>query len=322
MTKLKKEIKFSKKAKATVVSIATATALAIVKSIIGISIGSLAIIASAADSILDIASSSVNFYAIRKSEEPPDENHPFGHSKFESLATFLQSIFIMLSGIYILYKAYEKVTSDIPITNLNAGIGIMLLSIIATFTLSKFLKRVADSERSQVLKADALHYEIDLLTNGGVLISLVVIKFTNFIIIDAIVSVLISFYIIFEALKLSFEVSKDLLDAELPEEDLLQIQKIINNLNDSHIDYHNLRTRRAGSKKFVDMHLTLCRNLPLIEAHDISDQIEAAIKSEINDIDVIIHLDPCSVTDCDKKGTCIRNKNNNVNTSNRPKSID
>lgn len=310
--------KLSKKARATTFSIFTAATLAIVKTITGIMIGSLAIIASAADSILDIVSSSVNFYAIRKSEEPPDAEHPFGHGKFESLATFLQSLVIMLSGFYILYKAYYKFTHQLPVTHLDAGIAIMLFSILATFILSKYLKKVAKEENSQVLKADALHYEIDLLTNSGVLISLIIIKYSGLDLIDAIISAIISIYIMIEAIKLAMEASSDLLDSELPSEDIDELKRILDEYDDLHIDYHNLRTRKAGSKKFVDMHLTLCRNLPLVDAHQISDNIEKTIQAQIQDIDVIIHIDACSVKECDTLG---KSTNSEDDTCNREKLI-
>jgi cation diffusion facilitator family transporter len=298
----------SAKSKATKISIFTATSLAIIKSVIGLMVGSLAIVASAADSILDIISSSLNYYAIKKSEEPPDVDHPFGHGKFESLATFLQSFIILISGLYILYKAYVKLTTPHIMYQVDLGIYVMLFSIVVTFFLSRYLKSVAKKENSQILKADAMHYEIDLLTNAVVLISLIVIKFTGLVFIDAILSLIIAVYIIFEAIKLSYEVSKDLLDTELPKEDVEKIKNILDEFEEFHVDYHNLRTRRAGPKKFMDMHLTLCKNMSLMDAHNIADKIEDKLKESIKDIDVIIHLDPCDVRNCEHDKPCPPNR--------------
>jgi cation diffusion facilitator family transporter len=302
-----KKIK-SKKAKATIVSISVAILLALLKTIFGVISGSLAVIASAVDSILDIISSSINYYAIKKAEAPPDENHPFGHGKFESLAAFIQSIIIMISGGFILYKSYLKIIHNSSVSNLSQGIYIMLFSIIITLFLVIYLNKTAKTENSNVLKADALHYEIDLFTNIGVLASLIIIKYTNFHYIDPLVSVIISLYIIFEAVKLAVEVSKDLLDAEIDSETKQQIIDILNDFDEFHLDFHNFRTRKAGSKMFVDFHLTLCQNLPLRDAHKICEKIENSIKNKIKDVDVIIHIDPCTILPCEGIDTCNRNK--------------
>lgn len=296
------------KSGASRVSIAVAASLAIIKALSGYFIGSLALLTSAVDSILDIIASSVNYFAIKKSEEPPDELHPFGHSKFESMATFLQSLIIFFSGLFILYKAYEKIVKKGVVENIDAGIYVMLFSMFATVFLSIFLRKVAHRTESSVLKADALHYDMDILTNAGIIVTFFVIKYTGLHIVDAVISVIISFYIIYSSIKLSFEVSKDLVDAELPRNIKEDIIKIIEEYDSLHVDYHKLRTRRAGSKKFIDMHLTLCRNLSLEDAHKISDFIENKITETIPDSDVTIHVDPCDISDCPGIDACNDNK--------------
>ncbi len=298
----------NKKTTATVVSISVAIFLTLLKTFFGVMSGSLAIIASAVDSILDIISSSINYYAIKKSEEPPDDKHPFGHGKFESLAAFIQSLIIMLSGGFILYKAYLKIAHNQKVSDLSQGIYTMIISLIVTFVLVLYLKKIAKSENSSVLKADALHYEIDLFTNLGILISLFLIKFTKIHLIDAIISIIISIYIIYEALKLAIDVSKDLLDTEIDPEIKEQILEILNEFDEFHLDFHNLRTRKAGSKMFVDFHLTLCQNISLREAHLITEKIEKTIKNKIENIDVIIHIDPCNILPCEGMDNCNRNK--------------
>lgn len=296
------------KSSASKVSIAVAASLALIKGLSGFFIGSLALLTSAVDSILDVIASSVNYFAIKKSEEPPDEDHPFGHSKFESMATFLQSIIIFFSGAFILYKSYEKIKIKGVVENVDAGIYVMFISVAVTICLSIFLKKVARQTESSVLKADALHYDMDILTNAGIIVTFFVIKLTGFHVVDAIISVIISFYIIYSSVKLNFEVSKDLLDVELPKNLKEEIIKIIEEYDSLHMDYHKLRTRRAGSKKFVDMHLTLCRNLSLEDAHIISDFIESRIRETIADSDVTIHIDPCDVSECPGIDACNDNK--------------
>jgi len=286
------------KTAATKISIATAFVLAVFKFTVGLYSGSLMIITSAVDSLLDIGSSSVNYFAIKLAEEPPDKGHPYGHSKYEPLAAFIQSMIIMASGVYILYQAYEKITGEETSIKLNLGILVMVISIIATFLLVLVLRSVAKRTKSPILKADALHYEIDLLTGGGVLFGLIIIKFFSFYIIDPIISVLIAIYIIYSALQLAKEVMADLLDEEIPEEEKQIIKDILEDYDEILHDYHNLRTRKAGASRFIDMHVTLCRRMTVEEAHEIADDIENRIKLTLEAADATIHIDPCSVKEC------------------------
>ncbi|TYB32998.1 MAG: cation transporter, partial [Flexistipes sinusarabici] len=283
---------------AALTSVFVAGTLAVIKLVTGLMINSLVIVSSAIDSIMDIVTSSINYYAIKASEQPPDKEHPFGHHKYESLATFIQSIIIMLSGFYILYEAYSKYINKEAVTNINNGLYVMLFSILATLFLTIFLRRTAKKEESMVLKADALHYEIDILTNFGVIATLLVVKFTGIEIIDPVVSVLIAAYIVYSALKLNFSVTKDLVDTELPVDIKEKIIDIITQYEDYHLDFHRLRTRQAGSQKFIDLHLTLCREVSLKDAHKIADIIEKRIRDEIKNSDVIIHIEPCADENC------------------------
>jgi len=297
----------TKKTGAALTSVLVAGTLAVIKLITGLMINSLVIISSAVDSIMDIVTSSINYFALKASEQPPDKEHPFGHNKYESLATFIQSIIIMLTGFYILYEAYSKYINKEAVSNVNNGLYVMVFSILATLFLTIFLRRTAKKEESTVLKADALHYEIDILTNLGVIATLLVVKFTGIEIIDPVVSVLIAVYIVYSALKLNFNVTKDLVDTELPVDIKEKIIDIIKQYEDYHLDFHRLRTRQAGSKKFIDLHLTLCREVSLKDAHKIADIIEKRIEDEIKNSDIIIHIEPCvdedcpGIENCDKK---------------------
>lgn len=294
------------KSRAAFISISVAGVLAVIKLITGLAVNSLVIISSAVDSIMDIASSSVNYYAIKTSEQPPDKEHPFGHHKYESLATFIQSIIIMLTGTYIIYESYEKFTKNEVITDINSGLYIMVFSIIATSLLTLYLKKTAKKEESTVLEADALHYQIDILTNMAIIITLVVIKFTELHIIDPILSVLIAIYIFYSAVKLNFQVSRELLDSKIPEETKKKIITILNEYDDYHQDFHKLRTRQAGNQKFIDLHLTLCKEISLEEAHKIADKIEKHIEDEVKNTDITIHIEPCVDDDCPGTDKCVK----------------
>lgn len=289
----------SKKANATKIAMSVAFFLALSKAVVGFLTGSLSILSSAVDSILDIAASFFNFIAIRKAEEPADTEHQYGHGKYESMATFIQSIIIFLSGLFILVSAWDKFVHNKQPEISYAGFILMGISIAATIFLTIYLRYMAAKEKSSVLAADAMHYSVDLYTNIGILVALILIKFTGLYVIDAIVAAVVAIYIIYSAIKLSLDVSKDLLDSSIEEDTYNKLLKVLKSFDDYHLDFHRLRTRSAGNEVFIDMHLTLCRRLTLEEVHKITDSIEHAISNEIPGADITIHPEPCEHTDDD-----------------------
>ena len=287
------------KTKATKVAITVAFCLAVSKAIVGFVTGSLSILSSAVDSILDIAASLFNFIALKKSEEAADTGHQYGHGKYEAMAAFIQSIIIFLSGLFILISAWDKFINNNHPEVSSAGFIVMGISIGATIFLTIYLRYKAKKENSLVLESDAMHYSIDLYTNIGIILALLVIKLTGFAVIDSIVAAMVAVYIIFSAIKLSLQVSKQLLDSGIEEEVYNKLVKVLESFGEYHLDFHRLRTRSAGSEIFIDMHLTLCRKLTLEEVHQITDVIEHAISQEIKGADVTIHPEPCHHTDDD-----------------------
>ena len=262
------------KTKAAKVAMSVAFCLAVSKAAVGFLTGSLSILSSAVDSILDIAASFFNFIAIKKAEEPADTGHQYGHGKYEAMATFIQSIIIFVSGLFILLSAWDKFIHNKHPEVSSAGFVVMGISIAATIFLTIYLRYVAKKEKSSVLEADAMHYSIDLYTNIGILAALFIIKLTGWTVIDSIVAALVAIYIIFSAIKLSVQVSKQLLDSRIEEEAYNKLLKVLDSFGSYHLDFHRLRTRSAGNEIFIDMHLTLCRKLTLDEVHQITDVIE------------------------------------------------
>jgi cation diffusion facilitator family transporter len=292
------------KTKIPIISIAFAATLALAKLIVAIYSGSLAVLSSALDSLLDILSSTVNFFALKTSETPPDKTHPFGHGKFESLAAFVQAFIIFVTGGYLLWKSVDSFIYGSHIQDVNSSLYIMLFSVFMTLILTIILRHYAKKYHSTVILTDSMHYEIDLLTNSGVLVSVLIVKYLNFTPIDYIVSSIISVYIMFSAFKLGFEVSKELLDTEIKKVDLDRINSIIGKYDNLLIDYHKIRTRRSGKTIFVDMHVTMCKEMSLNDAHQIANLIEDELKNNIKDIDVIIHVEPCKEEECPGAATC------------------
>ncbi len=285
-------------------SIATATGLALLKFTAGIITGSLAILASAIDSLLDILMSGVNYFAIRQAEQPADKNHPFGHGKFETLAALFQAFIISASGLWIIYESVQRLRLGAELSQLGGGIVVLLISTLVSWAISNHLRRTARQTDSAALEADALHFSMDVYTNLGLAVGLVVVHLTQEPRLDAILSLAIAVYILMEAFKLVRRGLRDVLDEELPEPVKKEITRLIEENKCELSGYHNLRTRRAGSQKIMDFHLTVCKHLTVEEAHDIADRLEKAIENTIRGSDVTIHIEPCMKEKCPGVAHC------------------
>lgn len=285
-------------------SIAVAVGLALLKLVAGILTGSLAVLSSAVDSLLDILMSGINFAAISHAEQPADEKHPYGHGKFETLATLFQSIVIAVSGGWIIFEATRRLTHDHMVTQPVGGIAVMAISLVASWLISRYLKRVARQTDSSALAADALHFSMDVYTNLALLVSLVVLAWTGLPWIDPIMSLLVAIYILVEAIRLLRHGLGDVLDEQLPIEIQAELEKAIKEHKHELFGYHNLRTRRAGSQKLIDFHLTVCKHLSVEEAHHITDHLENKISEHIKGSDVTIHIEPCRRHECPGRAAC------------------
>ncbi len=294
----------STKIRAAGFAIATAFFLAIIKLAAGLITGSMAVLSSAVDSLLDILMSGVNYLAIQQAEKPADESHPFGHGKFETVATFIQATIIALSGIWILVESGRRLIHGIEPARLGGGILVLAGSTAVSWWISRFLKRVARQTDSTALEADSLHFAMDVYTNLALVIGLSLIAAFQKPWLDPALSILVGLYILFEALKLVRQSLRDVLDQELPPHLLKQVSQIIESFPGEPLGYHNLRSRRAGSQKIMDFHLTVCKHLSVEEAHRIADSLEKKIESEIPGSDVIIHIEPCERSDCPGRTKC------------------
>ena len=294
----------SPKIAAARLSVFTALCLAILKLLTGLFTGSLAVLTSAIDSLLDILMSGINLMAISHAEQPADEKHPYGHGKFETLATLFQSVVIALSGAWIIYEAIQRIIVASPIRQTGIGIAVMLISTVASFLISRHLRKVAKATDSSALEADALHFSMDVYTNLSLLAGLILIASFDLPWLDPVMSILVACYILFESLRLMRHGLRDVLDEQLPETVRKEIEALIEDHKHELFGYHNLRTRRAGSQKLIDFHLTVCKHLSVEEAHDITDYIEKKIGDQITGTDVTIHVEPCRRHDCPGREVC------------------
>ncbi len=269
-------MKMSSQKRATLVSSSVATLLVLVKLVLGLASGSIAVLASAIDSLLDMLVSVFNFFAIQKAEEHPNEAYQYGKGKVQAIAAVIEGTVITISGMFIIYEAVKKLYHGSTTSLVAPSIIAMTVSIVITFLLVQYLLKVAKETNNLVIKADALHYKTDLWSNVAVIVALVLVYVTQVHAIDAIFGLGIGIYIVYSAYGIIQEGVEILLDRALDAQTVDKIGRII----DSHPEvtsYHWLKTRTDGSTNFVEFHMVLRPNILLLEAHRIADEVEAQI---------------------------------------------
>ncbi|HZH29280.1 MAG TPA: cation diffusion facilitator family transporter [Pyrinomonadaceae bacterium] len=274
-------------------SIIAAAFLILIKTGTGWLTGSIAVWASLLDSAMDIFASSINYFAVRAAARPPDHDHNYGHGKAESLAGLFQAAVITISGLFLIYEGIQRLIRPQPTSLEPIGVATMLIAILVSIALVARLRRVAGLTDSPALSADAVHFASDVLTNGGVLLGLLLIYFTGWTIVDPLISIAISIYILASALSVGRESVDVLMDRRLPPEVDAQVAEIVSRFRSEGVHgFHDLRTRRSGSQKFIDLHLEVQRDQTLEEAHATSVRVLRTIEAEIPRAKVQIHTDP------------------------------
>lgn len=279
--------------KATVISTSVAATLVIIKMSVGILSGSVAVLASAIDSFLDLIVSLFNYFALNSAEKDPDDKFHFGRSKIEPLAAVIEGVIISFSAMFIFYEALVKITHYRPVEYMSQSVIVMIVSFVITAFLVLYLNKVAKKTNNMVIKADALHYKTDLFSNAAILLALVLISYTGEHLIDPILGIGIAIYMIYSSIPIIKEGILMLLDAALPEEEMQKIKEIIKN-EPVITAYHDLQTRESGSQIFISVHTVFNVSISLYDAHLISDRVEAKIRNLFKDkkAHILIHMDP------------------------------
>lgn len=287
--------------KATIIATTTAFFLAILKLTIGIFSGSIAILASAIDSLLDMGISIFNFVAVKNSWKDPDDQFNYGRGKIEALAAFLEGIIIAMAGIFIAYESVSRIIYQKPVGEIGIGVVVMVISVIVTGWLVGYLESVAKKTKSIVIASDALHYKTDLLSNLAILVGLILVAWLGWNYIDAIIGIGIAIYIAFSAFDIVKKWFLLLLDVSLDEMHVVNILDILDNHKELS-DYHNFRSRESGGVKFVEAHLVFHENISLLDAHRVSHEIEDEIRKLDTDSEwsILFHLDPYDDKETDK----------------------
>lgn len=288
---------------AALCSTSVATLLLLVKIVAWWKTGAVSLLASVVDSLLDIAASLTNLLVIRYSLQPADEEHRFGHGKAESLAALAQSMFISGSAFFLLLQGGERLINPQPMTDPGLGMGVTVFALLVTLALLAFQRQVVRRTGSQAIKADMLHYQSDLLMNGAILLA-IGLSWWGIGMADALFAVGIGCYILISAVVMGYHAVQSLLDQALPEEERAQILARVRSTPGVR-GVHQLRTRRAGPTRFIQLHLELDDNLPLVDAHRIADGVEHDLMALFPGADVIIHQDPVSAVPLEMKNSAV-----------------
>lgn len=280
-------------------AIVVAATLIIVKAFAWWQTGSIAILAAMTDSLVDLFASITNFFVLRFALQPADEEHTFGHGKAESLAALAQSAFITGSAAFLLLQGIQRLTEPQLVQGSELGIGISLFSIILTAALVWYQRRVVKLTGSPAIAADSLHYQTDLYMNAAILVAML-LNFYGMAYADALFAIGIALYILYSAVVMFWEAMQALLDKALPKDEVEQIWAIVN-AQPNIISIHDLKTRRAGAVRFIQLHLEMRDELTLMQAHDISDELEQKLLAAFPQSEVIIHQEPTSVVQLEEQ---------------------
>jgi len=276
---------------ATIASVATALCLIAAKSGAWLMTGSVSVLSTLIDSLMDAAASLVNLIAVRNALRPADSEHRFGHGKSEPLAGLGQAAFVAGSSLFLMIEAVDRLITPSALANHGIGIAVMGFSILATLILVAFQTYVVRRTKSLAISADSLHYKGDILIHSSVIISLLISANFGLDILDPLFGMAIAVYILFNAWIIMRRALSELMDRELDVADRDRVIAIATSHPEVR-DIHDLRTRAAGPRSFIQFHLELDKNISLLHAHEISDDVEAKVRAAFPGSGVIIHQDP------------------------------
>lgn len=279
-------------------SITSNAVVIVLKLIAGIISGSISIISEAIHSLSDFLASVLTFFAVMRSSEPADKNHPYGHGRYEDMSGFIEGGLIVFAAVFIIYEAGKKLVSGYYMEAENIfGISVMAFAVVANFLVSSYLFYVAKKSGSVSLYADGEHLRTDIWSSLGVLIGLVLIKLTGITILDPVIAIIVALFILQTGVKISRTTLNNLLDGSLPAEDLTEIENVIKKFEkDGVIGFKNLKSRRVGPSKEIEFTLLFPEDMTIARCHDFCDDIEEKIAEKLGACSISIHAEP----DCPK----------------------
>ncbi|HVE67322.1 MAG TPA: cation diffusion facilitator family transporter [Solirubrobacteraceae bacterium] len=278
---------------AALLSIASNTILILLKVVAGSITGSVAILTEAMHSAIDLVASIVAYFSVRKAEEPADESHRYGHEKVENLAAAIEGMLILVGSGVIAFEAIRRLVDRAPVEKLGFGIAVIAFSMVANLAVSTFIARRARETDSPALEGDAAHLRTDALTSGGVLIALILVETTGATWLDPAIALVVAAAIVTAGVRILTRSTRVLVDESLPGDEMDAISEVVRAFGPRGVaGYHQLRTRRAGARRYVDLHVQFRSGTTLEDAHATAHALQDAIRGRLRGADVLIHLEP------------------------------
>jgi cation diffusion facilitator family transporter len=283
-----------RKTRAAALSIASNTLLIALKITAGVITGSVAILTEAAHSSIDLLASIIAFFSLRKAAEPADESHPYGHAKLENLAAAIEGMLILVGAAVIVFESIRRLATGAEVNTIGLGIAVIGVSALANFAVSRYLYRQARATDSPALEGDAAHLRTDAWTSVGVLVGLSLVAITGIDALDSITALVVAGAIVAAGVRLVTSSSRVLVDEALPDEELDAVRAIIGRHEGGEVlGFHALRARRAGSRRYIDMHVQFRHGTSLERAHELAHELQSEIRGRLGGgADVLIHLEP------------------------------
>jgi cation diffusion facilitator family transporter len=255
---------------------------------------SVSVISEAVHSGLDLVAAIIAWFSIRESGKPADDEHRFGHGKIENVAGTIEALLIFGAAFYIIWEAVHKLKAGTyEIESLGMGAGVMAVSAMANYFVSRHLLNVALKTDSVALEADAMHLRADVYTSVGVLGGLVAIKLSGIAMLDPLIAIVVALMILKAAWDLTKAAFFHILDVKLPDDEEALIHDVMNRYTGRFIEYHKLRTRKSGHIRHIDMHLVVPKQMTVEQGHNLSDEIVADIKQCLPYSTILVHIEPC-----------------------------
>jgi cation diffusion facilitator family transporter len=265
--------------------------------------GSVSLFSESLHSLLDLVSAAVTYFTLQEAMKPADKEHPFGHGKMENLSSLLESLLLLMAAFFICSESLHALKHPSVITHQPLAIGVLVLSLTLSYGVYRHNLALSHAVDSRALESNAYHFFADFASNTAVLLGFLLIHITQWKGIDAIVAFLVAGYLTCVGIAQMKKNIKELIDNQLPEEEVKKITDQINSKEKSFIRFYHLRTRKSGSNRHIDFHLMFCGAMPVYSAHQVCDQIEEKIKHTFIDSSINIHIEPCEEfkTNCHEK---------------------
>jgi ferrous-iron efflux pump FieF len=279
---------------ATYASVGTAFILIAVKVAAAVMTGSVSLLSTLLDSLLDGAASMLNLFAVSHALIPADREHRFGHGKVEALAALGQSAFITGSSVFLIFEVINRLLDPQPIERSGLAIAVLVFSIVVTVALVAYQRHVVRHTNSLAIRSDSMHYFGDLLVNGAVIVAVLLTAELGWLYADPLIAAGVAAYILYMAWGIAKGALDMLMDRELPDAERNRI-KAIAQADPRVLSIHDLKTRAAGRQYFIQIHLEMDGRMSLDQAHEVSDAVEARLREAFPEAEVMIHQDPAGI---------------------------